>query len=184
MMEGLLQLTLLSISLLHCWRCVKGIITYYNIIQSATTKFNITELDKSGAAVTISPHGTAPVCSRNQLELSCNTTGSPLEWRFRLTPQNSTTATEYPRVITASGQPNDKTTQLVLNSMTFIFSRTSAEDRTPVMSRLLISPVSSSLNGTVINCEDVGTSEVSSTTIIVISGDFTQSKHSFDGSCR
>jgi hypothetical protein len=48
--------------------------------------------------------------------------------------------------------------------MVFNFSRISAHDSMPVMSRLIISPVSSSLNGTVVNCVDL---EMSSTTIIV-----------------
>ena len=115
----------------------------------------------------ISPVGIVPVCSGALFELSCNTTGSPLEWRFSLTPENGTTATEYSRVITATGQPIDKTTQLVIDSMTFIFTRTSAEDSFPVMSRLLISPVGRGLNGTVINCEDLITADITSTTIMV-----------------
>ena len=45
------------------------------------------------------------------------------------------------------------------------------------MSRLLINPVSRSLNGTVINCEDVGTSEVSSTTVVIRESDSLQGSH-------
>ena len=37
----------------------------------------------------------------------------------------------------------------------------------PVVSRLVNSPVSNGLNGTVMNCENVGAGEVASTTIIV-----------------
>ena len=40
--------------------------------------------------------------------------------------------------------------ELIVNSTVFNFSRTSAQERLPVMSRLLISPVSDGLQGTVI----------------------------------
>ena len=61
--------------------------------------------------------------------------------------------------------------QLIVNSTMFNFSRISAHNHSsmPVVSRLVISPVSNGLNGTVVNCVNVRTahSEVSSTTIIV-----------------
>ena len=120
----------------------------------------------SGAAI-ISPPGLAPVCDGDQLELTCTTTGSQLEWRFNVIRGNTTTATEFSRIISAVGSASDAISLLVINSITFRFSRTSVEDSLPVMSRLLIGYVSRSLNGTVINCEDVGMSEVSSTTVVV-----------------
>ena len=62
--------------------------------------------------------------------------------------------------------------QLLVNLTVFNFSKTSAKDRLPVMSRLvLISPVSDGLNGTVINCVDVETSESSSTTVNIAEED-------------
>ena len=115
----------------------------------------------------ISPPGLAPVCDGDQLELTCTTTGSHLEWRFKAIRRNATTATEFSRIMLATGSASDAMTQLVINSIVFSFSRTSAEDSLPVMSRLLITSVSISLNGTVINCEDLGTSEVSSSTVVV-----------------
>ena len=115
----------------------------------------------------ISPPGVAPVCDGDQLELTCTTIGSHLEWRFNVIRGNATTATEFSRIILATGSASDTMSQLVVNSITFRFSRISAEDSLPVMSRLLISPVSSSLNETVVHCEDLDTSEVSSTTVIV-----------------
>ena len=115
----------------------------------------------------ISPPGVAPVCDGDQLELTCTTTGSLLEWRFNVIRGNATTATEFSRIILATGSASDVMSQLVVDTTTFIFSRISAEDSLPVMSRLLIGCVSRGLNGTMINCEDVGTSEVSSTTVVV-----------------
>ena len=118
--------------------------------------------------MTISPPGVAPVCSGDQLELTCTITGSFLGWRFSVFRENATTATEFSRNIIPSGSASAAMSQFVLNSTTFDVSRTSAEDTMPLMSRLLINPVSNSLNGTVVNCEDVDTSELSSTTIIII----------------
>ena len=121
----------------------------------------------AGGAVIISPPGVAPVCDGDQLELTCTTTGRQLEWRFSVIRGNETTATEFSRIIQATGSASDAMTQLVVNSIVFSFSRTSAEDSLPVMSRLLITSVSRSLNGTVINCEDLDTSEISSTTVVI-----------------
>ena len=115
----------------------------------------------------ISLPGVAPVCDGDQLELTCTTTGSLLEWRFSVIRGNATTATEFSRIIIATGSASDSMSLIVVNTTTFRFSRTSAEDSLPVMSRLLIGRVSRGLNGIVINCEDVGTSEVSSTTVVI-----------------
>ena len=115
-------------------------------------------------AVTLSPSGVAPVCSGDQLELTCTTTGELLQWRFRGFYGNETTATEFTRTITST---SPAMSQLTVNSMVFNFSRISTHNSIPVMSRLVISPVSNGLSGTVMNCVDVDTAEVSSTTIII-----------------
>ena len=114
--------------------------------------------------MTLSPPGFAPVCSGNQLELLCTTTGGFLQWRFHVIRGNETMATEFARTFRSSGTAMS---ELTVNSTVFSFSRTSAENILPVMSRLLISPVTSGLNGTVINCVDVDTAELSSTTVII-----------------
>ena len=53
-------------------------------------------------AVTLSPSGVAPVCIGDQLELMCTTTGSALDWRFRVFMENETTATDIRRVFVSS----------------------------------------------------------------------------------
>jgi hypothetical protein len=115
-------------------------------------------------AVRLSPSGVAPVCSGGQLELTCTTTGNFLRWSFSVFRGNETSATEFIRTISST---SEAMAQLVVNSMVFNFSRISAHNSMPVMSSLVISPVSSSLNGTVMNCMDADTGEVSSTTFIV-----------------
>lgn len=110
-------------------------------------------------AVTLSPSGTASVNEGDELELTCTTTGVFLEWCFSLTPEGGTTPTIYKRFLTTSG-PSNQTSQLQVNSqITFTFSRISAQNSLPLVSRLLISPVSKDLNGTGVNCTDLQTSE-------------------------
>ena len=115
-------------------------------------------------AVTLSPSGVAPVCSGDQLELMCTITGDLLQWSFSVFRGNETTAIDFRRTITPTSA---EMLQLVVDSLVFNFSRISAPDSMPVISTLVISPVSRRINGTVVNCENVGEREVSSTTIIV-----------------
>ena len=115
----------------------------------------------------ISPTERAPVCSGGQLELTCATTGSSLEWTFDAFRENATTANENYHVIPRAGSPGPSLPLLLINSTMFNFSKTSADGASPVMSRLWISPVSRYLNGTVINCVDLDTANISSTTVIV-----------------
>ena len=98
--------------------------------------------------MTISPPGIAGVCSGGQLELMCTTTGEFLQWRFSVTSGlNDTLAVT--RTIPAAVPAGDAMLQFVVNSTMFNFSRTSAEGSLPMISKVIIGPVSSSLNGTV-----------------------------------
>ena len=115
-------------------------------------------------AVILSPSGVAPVCIGNQLELMCTVTGDLLQWRFSVFRGNETSATEFTRTLTST---SSVMANLTVNSILFHFLRISTDDSMPLMSRLVISPVSNRLNGTVMNCEDVHGAEVSSTTICI-----------------
>ena len=106
-------------------------------------------------AVTLSPAGMAPVCSGGQLELMCTTGGSALDWRFRVFLENETTITDIRRVFVSSDPASAAMSLLMVNSMLFNFSRTSARGSLPVESTLVIGPVSDNLNGTVVNCIDL-----------------------------
>ena len=86
----------------------------------------------------ISPARTAYVCSGDQLELTCNTTGQFLEWSFSFTLNT--------RTLTSQSQ-TDQMSHLVVNSTTFTFSRISGENSLPLISRLLVSPIEDTLNG-------------------------------------
>ena len=110
----------------------------------------------------ISPARTAYVCSGDQLELTCNTTGQFLEWSFSFIPKTRTLS---------SLSQTDQTSHLVVNSTTFTFSRISGENSLPLISRLLVSHIEDTLNGTLVSCTDVASSETASTVIITIVDD-------------
>ena len=114
--------------------------------------------------VIISPSGVATVCSGHQLEVTCSTSGRNTsivihEWSFSFTPMT--------RAI-VSGGPDNQISYLLVDSMTLNFSRVSSEDSLPLISRLLISPVSDGLNRSLMSCTDLTTLESASTSINVI----------------
>ena len=117
--------------------------------------------------MTISPPGIARVCSGGQLELVCTTTGGFLQWRFSVTRGVYDTIF-VTRTIQAAVPAGDAMFQFVVNSTVFNFSRTSAEGSLPLMSRVVIGPVSHSLNGTVMNCINLIASSSTATTIVII----------------
>jgi hypothetical protein len=96
----------------------------------------------------------------------CTTAGGFLRWKFNVTRGLNDTVTQT-RTIQAAVPAVDAMFQLLVNSTMFNFSRTSAEGSLPVMSKAVISHVSNSLNGTVMNCIDLVTSSLSSTIIII-----------------
>lgn len=100
----------------------------------------------------------ASVCNGDQLELTCNVTGRLLEWRFNITRI-------YIRGISSDTQTPQ---QLIVNNSRFTFSRTSNQNDVQLVSRLLISPVTDSLNGTNVICEDPVSLLQSTTTILII----------------
>lgn len=64
----------------------------------------------------------------------------------------------------------------MIGSTTFHYSRSSAENMLPLVSTLLIRPVSEDLNGTVVNCTDVTTADTVSTMIDVLDEELITSK--------
>ena len=120
--------------------------------------------------VTLSPSGVAQVCFGGQLELMCTTslTGRFLQWCFSLIRGSDTTPTEFTRKIIPSVSESEAMSYLIVNSVTFNFSRISAQSSLPLMSQLLAGPVSRDLNGTEVNCEELDTAERNVTVINVI----------------
>ena len=128
-------------------------------------------------AVTLSPSGVAAVCSGDALNLTCTTTGRFLEWSFSLISENETAPLRYTRTLQSSGPNHLQTFEEIIGSITFLYSRISAESILPVMSILSISPVRDGLNGIMIICTDVTTSYLESTVINVANENETLSKY-------
>ena len=83
--------------------------------------------------VAIDSQRAVSVCRGSQLELTCSTTGRIHEWSFSWIP-NTRALTSIPR--------NDQASYLIdnVNSVILNFTRISAQNMLPLVSRLLISP--------------------------------------------
>ena len=132
----------------------------------------------TGGAV-ISPPEIASVCAGDNVTLICNTTGRFLVWSFFLIPENETVPMGYMHALQHSGPNHLQVSEQRIGSTTFLYSRSSAENALPLISTLSISPVSEDLNGTVVNCTDVSTSDTASTMINILNEELTvpQGKH-------
>ena len=111
----------------------------------------------------------APVCSGDELDLTC--TARParvLEWSVTLMPpENEAMALDLFTVDSVvSTFPVHTVT--VNASVMFIFSRISPPNSQPLISRLLISPATSVVNGTEVVCADRETRDSASTIVNVV----------------
>ena len=121
----------------------------------------------SAGVVELSPSGVAPVCrAGDQLELTCTSSSAVHQWEFTIFPENISYTTTPVSSAGTSGVPQP----LTVGGSTITFSRLSGQDSLPLVSRAVVSPVSSGLNGTVVNCfEGVSsTNPVASTTIRIV----------------
>ena len=127
--------------------------------------------------MTLSPSGSALVCGGGHLELTCTTEGAFHEWDFRIS-ENGT--------VTTSGRLLNYQAQLiivpitVIDSIIFNISRVSLPESVPLVSKLVITPTRSSLNGTEVmcTCTDVVTNAASSTTVFIMNS-MLQGSYSF-----
>ena len=115
----------------------------------------------------------APVCVGGQLELTCTTPGRVLDWSF--SPGNNSdhddvSQPRFPQTqsIQVLGATSGQTLTVFINSVNFTYSRLSPPNEQPLVSKLVISPVNESFNGTVVICGDVEYMNSSSTTILVL----------------
>ena len=116
--------------------------------------------------VILSPPEVAPVCSGDELELTCAVPGRALEWVITLMPPEDTTY-EYP-LINSVEQSLPVHTIKVNNNISLIFSRSSPLNSRPLISRLLISPATSVVNGAIVVCEDTEMRTNSSTRVHIV----------------
>ena len=118
------------------------------------------------AVVILSPSGNSHVCAGDQLELICSLTdpgSSLLAWIFA--PATIFMDLSHRAIDTVSV---NEYSPLMINSTSFTFSRLSANGIFPLVSRLLIAPLTIGLNGIVINCTDVLMMETATAIIHVL----------------
>ena len=120
------------------------------------------------------PSESATVCNGSMLELECTTPEDLLEWSFITREANGQQVSRTRLLSTLSGM-----SRLQINLTSFTFSRISAPSSLPLMSRLLISPTYTTLNGTVFRCEDVASSDSSTTLVYVTNEDSVHDQGSF-----
>jgi hypothetical protein len=107
------------------------------------------------------------VCSGDELELNCTVAGRVLEWTVSLMPPSEDMTFEYP-LTSPDPDPLPPHTIKVNGSISLIFSRITPQNSHPLKSRLLISPATSVINGTVVVCEDGETRTNLSTRVNVV----------------
>ena len=119
--------------------------------------------------VEISPLGVAPVCQAgDQLELSCNTSNMIHGWRFTAISESGP-AVNYTRSVSSVGSSGVNAQPITINRTIIItFSRLSAQNELPLISRMMINSVSEGLSGVQVEC--VAAPEVATTTIQIIGG--------------
>ena len=117
--------------------------------------------------VNISPSPVAPVCQEgDQLELTCSIPGEFKIWKFTVTLDNGVTETFMPDISSDGVAPS--LIMMVNSTIIFTVSRLSAQDTTPLISRMTINRVSEGLNGVTVSCVDVVASESANTTIQIV----------------
>lgn len=99
------------------------------------------------------------------LELRCVIPGALLEWSFFNRAENDQ------RPFTRLFSTHSGASELQTNFTNFTFSRISETYRLPLMARLLIGPTHTHLNGSMVMCRDIATSNTSSTLVYVKSED-------------
>ena len=159
--------------------CVYLLLAYCTCTTGILKPFNGT------GSVTINSPGindeVAPVCSGDELELTCTISGRVLEWNITLMPlSEDMTFKSIVDSVAPSFQPH---TQTVNNGfISFIVSRISPSGNThPLISRLLISPATSVVNGTVVVCADRETHANSSTRVNVVYNNSTLTDNAVQG---
>ena len=117
--------------------------------------------------IEIFPSGVAPVCRvGDQLELMCTSSGTVHRWEFTVIPENISHTTTPVTSAGTSGVPQP----LTFSGSMITFLRLSGQGSSPLVSRTVVSPVSSGLNGAVVNCFEgiSSTDSVATTTIRII----------------
>ena len=95
----------------------------------------------------------ALICEGEQFELICSTNVSILQLTSSPLQNEQGRMQTFMRFISSPGE-SQQASSLIMNSTSFNVSRVSSQDELPLVSRLLINPVSKGLNGTKMTCTE------------------------------
>ena len=98
----------------------------------------------------LTPPEKAVICEGELLELTCLTNTTFLGWKTLLPLEQGRTHS-YLRYIFAMDE-TEQASSYNVNSTSFNASRISSKDELPLVSRIVINPVTTDLNGTEVNC--------------------------------
>jgi hypothetical protein len=119
--------------------------------------------------VTLSPMPVAPVCHvGDPLQLTCTASVASLSIEWSFTVVNQQGRDEPVTGFTTAGSYSNQAVLIEVNSTTFTWTRNSSQNVLPLIVTLFIDSVSVGLNGTVVNCMEVGNSSLSASTTIEI----------------
>ena len=123
------------------------------------------------SGLVLSPSGEAVVCEEGELSLTCSTNASILLWISSPLQNDQGQVLMFNRYIASDGTAQ-QISNLTVNSTFFNVSRVSGRDELPLVSRLVINPVSVGMNGTRVNCTERAVNNeniaVASTTVYVL----------------
>ena len=119
--------------------------------------------------LTLSPMSVAPVCNiGDPLQLTCIASVEFMRWSVLRFNEQGILEKITNDVTVNSRDPYNQMTPAVVNSATFTFIRSSAQEDSPLISTLSIDSVNIGLNGTIVQCMDVANPTTLASTIIQI----------------
>ena len=120
----------------------------------------------------------APVCVGGQLELTCSVSGRVQRLSFNQSHlSDDQHASVSPRLPSSqsfqfAGPSSQQTHHIFINSVNYTYLRLSPPEVLPLVTKLVISPVNESFNGTEVICTDLENLISSSTAIFVVDKSF------------
>ena len=116
--------------------------------------------------VTLSPSRKALVCGVGEpVELTCNTTETFLRWQITI-PGGAETSTRTETRLLSYNTPS--ASPLMVYSAMINFTRTSSHEILPLISTLVIDHVTEGLNGTVVSCMEVSSSQTATSAATIV----------------
>ena len=106
--------------------------------------------------VTLAPDGRVSVCPEENLDFTCTTNRTFIEWTVAIYDSTSESRISRSKLLSHTAQ-FDPVLNIIQANRTFNITRISSE---PFISVLSVQSIAADLNGTTINCMDIGRSSI------------------------